>query len=58
VSEREQPDLDQVRDAMREHDERAEALAREEDERAGEEDERAEESGEPGDEPAEPAEPG
>jgi hypothetical protein len=50
VSEREEPDLDHVREALREHDERAEQLAREEDERAAE----------PGDdeEPAEPAGPG
>jgi hypothetical protein len=48
MSERDQPDLDQVREAMREHDERAEGPA------GGDEPER----GEPGpadDEPAEPA---
>jgi hypothetical protein len=47
MSERDQPDLDQVRKTMREHDERAEGPA------AGDEPER----GEPGpadDEPAEP----
>jgi hypothetical protein len=47
MSERDQPDLDQVRETMREHDERAEGPA------GGDEPER----GEPGpadDEPAEP----
>jgi hypothetical protein len=47
MPERKQPDLDQVRDAMREHDERAEGLAADQPER-----------GEPGPGDDEPAEPG
>jgi hypothetical protein len=55
MSERERPDLDQVRDAMREHDERAEELAANESGRDEPEEPERDEPEEPGgDEPEEP----